>query len=377
MGKRKLIRYWLFLYICAIAPSAGARGAKPEIQPKPDSVLNTDDGPHILLKDDSTAILFYSFENKIHSETIPISDTINFTGWFADSLFEYKIPVNPPDVGPYIFDNVNRIMAVSDIHGEYDYLVEFLRNNGIIDDGLNWSWGDGHLVIDGDIFDRGDKVSECLWLIYRLEQQATEQGGYVHYLLGNHEAMVMQGDLRYVNERYLKGIVKYSKIKYADLFGPDMVLGRWLRTKHTAIKINDIIFTHAGLSSEMVSRGMDIGYINSAIRENIDDRSYKIVFNDDLKYLYGGRGPLWYRGLITDELYPLESDSQLTDILSYYDSDRIVVGHTENDQISVLYDSRVIAIDIPVDILYGFQGLLIDNGKIYRVSSDGKKEPIE
>jgi len=268
-------------------------------------------------------------------------------------------------------------MAVSDIHGEYDYLVEFLRNNGIIDDGLNWSWGDGHLVIDGDIFDRGDKVSECLWLIYRLEQQATEQGGYVHYLLGNHEAMVMQGDLRYVNERYLKGIVKYSKIKYADLFGPDMVLGRWLRTKHTAIKINDIIFTHAGLSSEMVSRRMDIGYINSAIRDNIDDRSYKIVFNDDLKYLYGGRGPLWYRGLITDELYPLESDSQLTDILDYYDADRIVVGHTENDQISALYDSRVIAIDIPVDILLGFQGLLIEDGEFYRVSSGGKREPIE
>ena len=71
----------------------------------------------------------------------------------------------------------------------------------VIDTDLTWSFGDGHLVIVGDVFDRGPNVTECLWLIYRLEQEASAAGGAVHFLLGNHELMVMRGDLRYLNER--------------------------------------------------------------------------------------------------------------------------------------------------------------------------------
>ena len=67
------------------------------------------------------------------------------------------------------FNNINKIAALSDIHGQYDLLIELFKNNKIIDDNLNWSFGKGHLVITGDIFDRGDKVNEVLWLIYKLE----------------------------------------------------------------------------------------------------------------------------------------------------------------------------------------------------------------
>ncbi|MEQ9007674.1 MAG: metallophosphoesterase, partial [Ekhidna sp.] len=87
-------------------------------------------------------------------------------------------------VQPSIFTGVDKIAALSDIHGQYDLAVEILRNNQIIDAELNWSFGDGHLVIVGDIFDRGDKVTVALWLIYELEQQARAVDGRVHYLLG-------------------------------------------------------------------------------------------------------------------------------------------------------------------------------------------------
>ena len=33
----------------------------------------------------------------------------------------------------------------------------------IVDDGGNWAFGQGHLVVVGDVFDRGDEVTEILW----------------------------------------------------------------------------------------------------------------------------------------------------------------------------------------------------------------------
>ena len=94
------------------------------------------------------------------------------------------------------YRNIDNIAALSDIHGQYDLLIELLTNNKIINNDLNWDFGEGHLVIVGDIFDRGGKVNEVLWLIYKLEIQARKMGGRVHFLLGNHDYMDLQGDIR-------------------------------------------------------------------------------------------------------------------------------------------------------------------------------------
>ena len=73
------------------------------------------------------------------------------------------------------FNKIRKIAAFSDIHGQYDLLVNLSINNKIIDKDLNWLFGEGHLVIVGDIFDRGNKVNEILWLIYDLKEQAKEK----------------------------------------------------------------------------------------------------------------------------------------------------------------------------------------------------------
>ena len=103
--------------------------------------------------------------------------------------------------GPSTFNEIRKVAAFSDIHGQYELLVRLLINNNIVDKNLNWIFGEGHLVIVGDIFDRGDKVNEILWLVYDLEDQAKEKGGRVHYLLGNHEYMVLYNDLRYIHDK--------------------------------------------------------------------------------------------------------------------------------------------------------------------------------
>jgi len=136
------------------------------------------------------------------------------------------------------YENVENIAALSDIHGQYNLAVEILKNNGIIDRNLDWNFGKGHLVIVGDVFDRGPKINEMLWLLYKLEIQAKETGGRLHFLLGNHEYMVLHKDLRYVHDRY-KVSSKLLGLEYDELYSNQTIIGRWLRSKSTIIKINN------------------------------------------------------------------------------------------------------------------------------------------
>ncbi|MDF1544554.1 MAG: metallophosphoesterase [bacterium] len=291
----------------------------------------------------------------------------------------YTIANLPFSTPPADYRNVPRFFAVSDLHGEYEHLVRILQSGAVIDSNLHWNYGTGHLVIDGDIFDRGDKVTECLWLIYHLEQEASLVGGRVHTLLGNHELMVLRGDNRYIDEKYLNGISRKSRISHVDLFGPDSELGRWLRSKNSVEKIDDILFVHGGLSPFLIDSGYTIASINQVARTSLDLRSSQLLFADSARFLYGSKGPFWYRGYHyeMEDRYPMATTNEIDRVLDHFDAASIVVGHSEVDSISTLFDSRLIGIDVPVDELGSLQALVREDGKFYRLKADGTKTKIE
>ena len=191
--------------------------------------------------------------------------------------------------------------------------------------------------------------------------------------------MVLRGDNRYVNDKYLKGIARRSRISHQDLYGPDMELGRWLRTLPTAIRLNGIIFVHAGLSPAVMQRNLSLKDINVVIRNGLDLRSSRVAFSDTVKFLFGSQGPLWYRGYHyeMENCYAMATASQLDSILEYYGADAIVVGHTEVDSVLGLFNGRIIAIDVPVDELGGLQALLWENGRFYRVGPAGERQVMD
>ncbi|MFH1372600.1 MAG: metallophosphoesterase [bacterium] len=343
------------------------------------AVVVLDDGPHLYRQNDTSVIAFYLCGGEIVRRTMTVIDTLRFHGFCADSLKEYVITTVVPAVDSFSFEGVSRILAVSDIHGEYEHLVDILTAGGVIDDNGHWCWGDGHLVVVGDIFDRGNRVTECLWLIYRLQQEARHTGGRVHFILGNHELMVLRGDNRYVNDKYLKGIVRRSRISHQDLYGPDMELGWWLRSLPSIVRLNGIIFVHAGLSPAVMQRNLGLKDINTVIRDGLDLRSSQVAFSDTVKFLFGSQGPLWYRGYHyeMENRYAMATVSQLDSILGYYAAVAIVVGHTEVDSVLGLFDGRIIAVDVPVDELGGLQALLWENGRFYRVGPAGERQVMD
>src|SRR5262245_50081283 len=93
-------------------------------------------------------------------------------------------------------DGVDRIVAVGDVHGAYDRLLEILETAGIVDARHHWAGGKTHFVQLGDVLDRGADSRKALDFLKKLQEEAERAGGAVHLLLGNHEVARMLGDLR-------------------------------------------------------------------------------------------------------------------------------------------------------------------------------------
>ena len=103
-------------------------------------------------------------------------------------------------IDEYQWEGVERIVAIGDLHGDYGNYIATLKAAGLIDKKGKWSGGNTHLVQTGDIPDRGPDTGKIIKHITKLGKQAQKKGGRVHNLIGNHEAMNVYGDLRYVHD---------------------------------------------------------------------------------------------------------------------------------------------------------------------------------
>jgi predicted MPP superfamily phosphohydrolase len=243
--------------------------------------------------------------------------------------------------------SLNRpIFVMGDVHGDYYGMIDLLQKGNVIDEKLNWKWGSGHLVFLGDIVDRGENVTECLWLIYKLERQARKEGGYVHYLLGNHEIMIMTKDYRYLADKYFY-MNDQLGIDFSRNYDQNSFFGKWLSSKNSLVKIGPYLFLHAGLSYESFLNKYSIPNMNSTVRQYLKNPKAK-TFSDTIHWLLGDTGPFWYRGYnaIHDSVSIIKS-SQLDSILKFYDVKTIFVGHTHTPKIKRAFNGRVVLMDVP------------------------------
>lgn len=274
----------------------------------------------------------------------------------------------PPD--PAVFPAPSKILAVSDVHGHLDDLLALLRAHGAVDAAGRWTYGRGHLVIAGDALDRGDQVTQALWFIRKLEHEAARAGGRVHMLLGNHEAMVASGDLRYTSPRYVAAPIGLPTPQEA--LSPAGEFGRWLRTKPALLKLGPFLFTHGGVSPALVARGDSLATVNATLRAHFGERGGG---TDEASFLLGPEGPLWFRGYFAGEAGEV-SDAQLDAILARFKVKAIVVGHTTEERVEALQGGRVYAIDAGLKEGRG-EVWMWEKGKAYRGLKDGSRVALE
>lgn len=288
-----------------------------------------------------------------------------------------------------------RIVAVGDLHGDYSAWRDIAGAAGVIGSQGQWTGGRTTLVQVGDVVDRGPDSLKIIRELMRLQKEAPRQGGRVIVLVGNHEAMNITGDLRYVTRGEFEAFAGRNSAELRDrlyeakkaeieakyrardpsltpaairaawiketppgwvehrlAWAPDGEVGRWVIRNPAVALVNGNLFVHGGLSAEYSKLALaDLnGKVASALRSV--DRSAGSIINSPL-------GPLWYRGLITRD--PKITDipapaagapprpgieQELDTVLRAYGAKRIVVGHTPNvTGIQILYGGRLVAID--------------------------------
>lgn len=279
------------------------------------------------------------------------------------------------------FQGVERIVAIGDLEGAYEKYLDMLRQAGLIDAQNNWSGGRTHLVQLGDIPDRGPNSAAIMRHLQQLERQASAAGGRVHALIGNHEAMNIEGDLRYVHpgeyqawvtrrsqrrqDQFLAGTIRYLRenppaggvpefdeawraqwrqehplgyVEHREAWAVTGELGHWVVGHNAVIRINDTLFVHGGIGPSF--NAADRETLNNAIRAAL--RGSPIVGYEDI--VTNQEGPLWYRGMATrggDEEPNLET------VLARHGVRRIVVGHTKiAPAVIPRFAGRVIVADI-------------------------------
>ncbi|MFC2158396.1 metallophosphoesterase [Acidobacteriota bacterium] len=329
-----------------------------------------------------------------------------------------------------IWTGVERIVAIGDIHGDYNNFLYILKGTGLVDDELHWTGGKSHLVQVGDVLDRGPDARGVFDLMKKLEKEAEKAGGHVHLIIGNHEEANITGlafdvpgyvtveqflsflpdkDRRTYEKKYRQGngetvfrkndpwlpltedVNKYwtkimksptAQMKYSKNFNRSY--GNWILEKNAIIKINDIIFVHGGVSPRLSTWTLE--NLNKSVRDELGNiRSinvYELNFPEIKRdIVYEPDGLYWYRELVNQNEY--STRETVDTILSNLGAQYMVVGHTTIRH-SIFspsdvnrFQGRIWTIDVGISSFYGGRigALLIENGNftLWRGNNEEKK----
>ena len=272
-----------------------------------------------------------------------------------------------------------RVIAIGDLNGAHDVLVDILRGTGLVNRKLDWTGKRDELVQMGDLFNRGGGAAHALRLLLRLQRQARRAGGNVTILLGNHEVMTALRHEAYCTEdEYLsfasaaerrawparvrramrrlirqrpKGIVapieprlEVWKMEHvpgrAELrraLGPRATLGRALRALPVAYVTSQTLFVHGGLLPAWARWGVD--GLNQMARECWAAARHNLWSLPKRSLFRNSAGPLWDRSLVRGGP---RASRDLGQTLGLLGAERMVVGHSQTASLPRGREGRVL-----------------------------------
>lgn len=253
-----------------------------------------------------------------------------------------------------------RLVALGDLHGDFEATRAALRLAGAIDPQDKWIGKDLVVVQTGDQLDRGDGERKILELLERLQTEARAAGGALHVLNGNHELMNAAGDLRYVTAGGFLDFADEPGVDLADpraarvpepmrarwlAFAPGGPWARKLAAHPVVLVVGETVFTHGGLLPQHVRRGLDA--INDEVQRWLrgDGEISPEILQDD-------ESPVWVRRYCLD---PKPDDCDvLRETLAAVPAKRLVVGHTVHKEgVMSACDGAVWCIDVGMAAYYG------------------------
>lgn len=335
---------------------------------------------------------------------------------------------------PALAQESRRIVAIGDLHGDYAAYLDIVEAAGLADAKAHWTGGNAVLVQMGDVPDRGADSLKIIQHLRKLQKDAKKRGGEVIVLVGNHEAMNITGDLRYVSpgeydafrtpnsaavldrlfDLNKTAIVAFyrradpalpeseakarwlaanppGKYEHRVAWSPKGEVGQWIIGHPAIVKLGDTLFVHGGLSVETAAH--PLAQVNDEVTAELakGESNADSILTDPL-------GPLWYRGNVmrsaarhedvdSDDTAPPASAAaeppadvrpsiadELTQVLAAYGAQRLVVAHTPHLQgIVASQNGRLIRVDTGISAYYGgVRSYLEISGEQTRAWQEGK-----
>ena len=326
------------------------------------------DGPYLIKQDNKLVALYVKGDGVSDSSLQKVEVTEELTVHVDGRVdYSFSVPVRTQhERSQFEFAEPVRWLAMSDLEGNFDATVNLLVANDVIGQDLRWRYGTGHLILVGDMVDRGNNVVPLLWLIYKLEAEAEQAGGKVHYVLGNHERYLLDGRTKSAARKYL-GTSRITGLSPTELWGVESELGKWLRTKPAAVKVGDTLFVHGGISEKTLALNPSLSSIDHAV-ENELTLGNSIQRSVESHLLHDNDGILFDRTMASGQV----SDAHVVNALAHFSVNQIAIGHTLAEQVGYNYGGKILRVD--VDHSSGNnQALLMEQGKTWRVDNEGQK----
>jgi len=275
---------------------------------------------------------------------------------------------------PTILPPQKRIIVIGDLHGDLDLTLRCLRLAQVIDNNLNWIGNNTVVVQTGDKIDgcrpmqnvnncrmdlnsyedyNADDDIKILELFYNLHKKAVKAGGAVYSLLGNHELMNVEGNLKYVSKKALEEFADYDdgiinfKEKFAYLSKVDRGIvarkyafkpgNKWATflacTNIGCIIIGSFLFVHAGIVPEFINElgiktNKDLVKINYLVRLWL----LNLIEKEKINKIISDKGLFWDRILAS---MPNDTTNKhdvckkyLDPVLKLFNVGNMVIGHT-------------------------------------------------
>jgi hypothetical protein len=312
-----------------------------------------------------------------------------------DDEFDAFLPifgVEPQDRIRWHFPDVpSRIVVIGDIHGDLNSLVLLLRQSGLVTGKKSeWSGGRSHLVLLGDLIDRGADSKAVMLYVQRLSEEAKISGGAVHALLGNHELLAAKADFRATKaeiDSFQRGSSR-DKWEILNWFyrqekGP---FANWIASRNSIVQIGPYVFVHGGLGAWVLDH--DIGEVNASVRSwiryfqgngRMPSEQSAWVIDDDY------RSPLWSRSMSSSSglshiLFPGDLFQRMMDKLK---AAHVFIGHSVTYEQGFrigrdhpLFGDRLIEMDTGVSYAVGGKpsALIIEGGKMREIYPARKRK---
>ncbi len=242
----------------------------------------------------------------------------------------------------YEYEKKGKIVAIGDVHADPVALLNALINQKVLDKDGNFIAESIDLVLLGDFADKGPDTRAVWDIISYISLRARANNSRVHSLFGNHDSVILMGNLTRMKEEDLNKFKVFDEdpvvgVKRALLEEPYRSM---MQSWKSMVKIGDFIFVHGGIDDFILEYSPS--QINYEVHEYVKAQQNYIELSlqghteDPPEIPWHLKpwtfdspnpmpdNPLWTREAAKERM----SKEKMKELLDHLGAKRMVVGHT-------------------------------------------------